>query len=258
MADQEFELSRRNALIGLGTVGVASAGAGLGTTAYFSDQEQFTGNTIQAGEFGLTVDQSIHGVDQDGIGTDEESFDANSNDNGVWVTDTITIEDAKPGDGYEFCWDLTVHDNPGYVAVAGDHTDQTGADAGNVDADDLWDIDSNDELSTLGAETLVDSLKIENGEESHDYSDAYDTLGELLEDLDDGVLLHVQGDGNTPIEFSPGEEWTLCVYLRIPTDVGNEIQGARLEWSKTFYAEQARHNDDMGAFVGRAADAHGD
>ena len=48
-------LSRRKLLGGLGAIGVASAGAGLGTTAYFSDQESFEGNTITAGELDLSV-----------------------------------------------------------------------------------------------------------------------------------------------------------------------------------------------------------
>lgn len=51
-----FGLSRRKLLAGLGAVGVASAGAGLGTTAYFSDTESFEGNTITAGTLALKVD----------------------------------------------------------------------------------------------------------------------------------------------------------------------------------------------------------
>ena len=43
-------LSRRKMLAGLGAIGVASAGAGLGTTAYFSDEESFTDNTLTAGQ----------------------------------------------------------------------------------------------------------------------------------------------------------------------------------------------------------------
>ncbi|WP_255192357.1 SipW-dependent-type signal peptide-containing protein [Natronobeatus ordinarius] len=259
--DNTIGLSRRRVLGGLGAIGVASAGAGIGTTAYFSDQEQFDDNTITAGEFGLTVKQAVTEVDQDGIGPDELTFNSNVEESeyGVWATDTITIEDAKPGDKYEFCWKLKVHDNPGYVAVAGDHTDENGVDAGNVSVDDLWDIDEEGELSTLGDEVLVDSLKITNGkkEVGYEYGEYYDTLGELLEDLEDGVLLHTD-DGDVPITFEPGKKWFLCVKLSIPTDVGNEIQGASLEWNKSFYAEQARHNDDTDAFVGRAVGAHGD
>jgi predicted ribosomally synthesized peptide with SipW-like signal peptide len=49
-------LSRRKMLAGLGAIGVASAGAGLGTTAYFSDEESFTDNTLTAGNLDLLVD----------------------------------------------------------------------------------------------------------------------------------------------------------------------------------------------------------
>ena len=49
-------LSRRKLLAGLGAVGVASAGAGLGTTAYFNDTETFEGNTLTAGELDLKLD----------------------------------------------------------------------------------------------------------------------------------------------------------------------------------------------------------
>ena len=53
MADNDnidsIGLSRRTVLAGLGAVGVASAGAGLGTTAYFNDTESFEGNQLTAG-----------------------------------------------------------------------------------------------------------------------------------------------------------------------------------------------------------------
>ncbi|AUX09704.1 von Willebrand factor type A [Halalkaliarchaeum desulfuricum] len=48
-------ISRRKVLAGLGMVGVASAGAGFGTTAYFSDEESFEGNTLTAGQLELSV-----------------------------------------------------------------------------------------------------------------------------------------------------------------------------------------------------------
>ncbi|RNJ27314.1 vWA domain-containing protein [Halosegnis longus] len=57
--DQEpqlYRLSRRNVLAGLGTIGLASAGAGLGTSAFFSDEEEFVDNTLVAGELDLLVD----------------------------------------------------------------------------------------------------------------------------------------------------------------------------------------------------------
>lgn len=233
-------LSRRRVLAGLGAVGFASVGAGIGTTAYFSDQVTLDGNTIQAGRFGLTVEQAIHAVDQDGIGPDEMAFGENAGEDGLWATDTITIEDAKPGDSYEFCWEITVHDNPGYVSLAACYTDLNGVESGNVSLDDLWDIDDETQLSTIGAETLVDSVTLEDGGTvTYDY----DTVADLLADLSGGTPLDGAENG---VVFEPGETWTLCIELSIPAAVGNELQGASLEWDMLFYAEQARHNEVAG------------
>ncbi|MEZ3117423.1 VWA domain-containing protein [Halobaculum sp. MBLA0147] len=49
-------LSRRKVLAGVGAVGLASAGAGLGTSAFFSDEEEFRGNQVTAGELDLKLD----------------------------------------------------------------------------------------------------------------------------------------------------------------------------------------------------------
>jgi len=50
------DLSRRKLLAGIGAVGVASAGAGLGTSAYFSDTEELTNNSLTAGTLDLKLD----------------------------------------------------------------------------------------------------------------------------------------------------------------------------------------------------------
>jgi predicted ribosomally synthesized peptide with SipW-like signal peptide len=60
MSDDDFELSRRKALAAVGTIGVASAGAGLGTSAYFSDQETFENNRLVAGTLDLKVGWQEH------------------------------------------------------------------------------------------------------------------------------------------------------------------------------------------------------
>ena len=54
--DDTYDLSRRKILGGIMTVGAAGATAGAGTMALFSDTEQSTGNTIQAGTLDLTAD----------------------------------------------------------------------------------------------------------------------------------------------------------------------------------------------------------
>jgi predicted ribosomally synthesized peptide with SipW-like signal peptide len=55
-----FELSRRKILAGLGSIGVASAGVGLGTSAYFSDEESFTNNQLVAGALDMKVSWEEH------------------------------------------------------------------------------------------------------------------------------------------------------------------------------------------------------
>jgi len=80
--DDSFELTRRRALAALGTIGVASAGAGLGTSAYFSDQETFENNALTAGTLDMKVaateyysDWSPDEAELAGMADDEESTD---------------------------------------------------------------------------------------------------------------------------------------------------------------------------------------
>jgi predicted ribosomally synthesized peptide with SipW-like signal peptide len=65
-----FELSRRKTLAALGTIGVASAGAGLGTSAYFSDTETFENNRLTAGTLDMVVDWEEHYSDWKGEETE--------------------------------------------------------------------------------------------------------------------------------------------------------------------------------------------
>jgi predicted ribosomally synthesized peptide with SipW-like signal peptide len=70
----EFKLSRRRTLAALGTIGAASAGAGLGTSAYFSDQETFENNRLVAGELDLKVSWDEHYSDWKGEETQYASM----------------------------------------------------------------------------------------------------------------------------------------------------------------------------------------
>lgn len=264
MADKDFEISRRKALAGLGVVGVASAGAGLGTTAYFSDGETYEDNTIMAGEFGLTVEPNTDKsyVDQDGIGPDEPTWKMGlSDEGGAFYEGTVNIEDAKPGDSYKFCWNIKVENNPGYVkiGVPGEVQD----DVGGVDVDDLFDTD---ELSTLGEEaTATLSMRTDAAWWRSGWFDiAEDSLLNILDRLGGngyGLPSRV-GDFDNPDPLSTQfagwhneychelkshgnySNWiTVCLEIEIPSDVGNEIQDATTSWDFLVYAEQCRHND---------------
>lgn len=52
----QFELTRRKALAGIAGVGAISAGAGLQTSAFFSDREPFENNQLVAGQLDLRID----------------------------------------------------------------------------------------------------------------------------------------------------------------------------------------------------------
>ncbi|ELY60347.1 hypothetical protein C491_03595 [Natronococcus amylolyticus DSM 10524] len=253
---RNFELSRRKALTGLGIVGVASAGAGLGTTAYFSDQEEIDGNTITAGEFGLTVDPYNYLVNQD----DESqhiAWGANKGEfeDGAFVGGSIGIDDAKPGDDYKFCWEVTVHDNPGYVLVRADNVkDRDGSETdADLDADDLHDTE---ELATLGDTARAEIRVYKPGglEEGILSTAYYDSLNDLLDSLEEGLV--ISSDYEDPLSIGPDSasypSVIVCVYIYLgmkrgePGGVGNEIQGAELSADLEFYAEQARHNDEFG------------
>jgi len=56
----KINLTRRKILASMGAVGAAGAGAGLGTSALFSDEEGFENNTLTAGTLDLKIDWEEH------------------------------------------------------------------------------------------------------------------------------------------------------------------------------------------------------
>ena len=162
--NDKIGLSRRKVLAGLGAVGVASAGAGLGTTAYFNDTESFNNNTLTAGELDLKLDYKstylggpgrLDGVvdmgypDAEDLGDGRylldqapspadmqawedlvtgEEFDFCSpeadeylvNGDGIPV---FTLDDVKPGDSGEVTISIHICDNPAFLYLAGELTE---------------------------------------------------------------------------------------------------------------------------------------
>ncbi|EMA70910.1 vWA domain-containing protein [Halorubrum distributum] len=157
-------LSRRKVLAGLGAVGVASAGAGLGTTAYFNDTESFTNNTLTAGELDLKLDykstylggpgrlddvvdmgypdaedlgdgrylldQAPSPADmqawEDLVMDDDFDFCSPEADEYLVNGDGIpifTLDDVKPGDSGEVTISIHICDNPAFLYLAGELTE---------------------------------------------------------------------------------------------------------------------------------------
>ncbi|WP_135364407.1 vWA domain-containing protein [Halosimplex halophilum] len=105
MTDEPMELSRRKLLGGLGAVGLASAGAGLGTSALFSDEESFESTTFAAGELDLKVDWEEHYSYPQRYGFDDPAADL----------DVTRVE--PDGDGYV---GLPDPENPAVWVAEGD------------------------------------------------------------------------------------------------------------------------------------------
>ena len=264
MSDKQFLTSRRNVLLGLGTVGVASVGAGLGTTAYFSDTESFEGNSLQAGRFDLRV-RFVGQYNDFGdplFGQSSGIIDGvNSTIGNTVVSESnfgYVVDDLKPGDSGigEFCFQID--DNPGYVTVSGAVTadeengytepEPTTSGEGDVNAPG----DPNGEGELLDA--LVVDVSYSDGNYSSGGMVQYlpgtakgDVFSGTLREFFAGEYLFDFDPSTVVADPVPGAddgfvEPCLLFEFEVPTTVGNEIQSDSLSFSIDFTAVQARHN----------------
>ena len=268
--NNDIGLSRRKVLVGLGAVGVASAGAGLGTTAYFSDEESFEENTLTAGE----LDLFVH-VD---YSEDQGSFAQYSTPPGTYINGgvvgetveedgvvieegtplSIQVEDLKPGDSGEgeFCFSIV--NNPAYMWMCGELTanDQNGTtDPEEAALDEMF-----GEIPVDGQ--LADAMQITVSYCDADGNDGEEivsgSLAEVMAALQTGVPLYGDGNPDQPVANRPAfdgvdsafeddepniDETCVCFEWEVPTTVGNEIQTDSVTFDFEFYAEQERHND---------------
>ena len=262
MNDDKIGLSRRKMLVGLGAVGVASAGAGLGTTAYFNDTETFENNTLTAGELDLFVHVD-YSEDQGSYGdysTPEGTY-IDGNVVGGSEGDALSIEvsDLKPGDSGEgeFCFSIV--DNPAYMWMCGELTanDENGQTEPETDADAT----NGDPGEGMGE--LADAMQVTvsyctaDGEDGDEIVSG--SLADVMNALSNGVPLHGDGNPDAPIanrvpfdgvdsaldeDDEPNiDDQCVCFEWVVPTSVGNEIQTDSVAFDFEFYAEQARHND---------------
>jgi len=122
MTDDNIELTRRRILGSVGAVGAAGAAAGLGTSALFSDEEEFENNSITAGTLDMVVEAAVVAtVDNDYWNSTVDLVGKGQTADGPAVGAAIDIGDAKPGDWLLICFKITNEDNPGYVQVSTDN-----------------------------------------------------------------------------------------------------------------------------------------
>jgi predicted ribosomally synthesized peptide with SipW-like signal peptide len=262
---KEFELTRRRILGGLGTIGVAGAAAGLGTSAYLSDEESFEDNMMTAGELDLAVDYVVH-EDQGSAGTYTiNSFTGEVN--GESSEDVVTLNgdgtamsqklgDVKPGDyGYSrFCF--TIDDNPAYLWACGELTSTSENDYTEPEPED--DNGEGELEEAIDVEVRYCELDDEGNLTGDGEGEMImeGSLREVLTRLQTGIPLDGTGDasasaGSQSPYAGTGEDDVsgdvtnpcLCFKWHVPEEVGNEIQGDSLAFDLEFNAIQSRHND---------------
>lgn len=207
--ESSVELSRRKVLGGLAGIGVASAGAGAGTWAYFSDEESSENNEIQAGTIELDL-------------TNGDGFE-------------YTYENVAPGDG---------RDANGYPLEF--HCDL--AHTGTIEADRTT-VYIEHEMDWSGSPTpdadhgMERHLDIE--EFVYDgswYVESYTATSRGAEKFDGlsqgqpATVEDISGDvarlETTP---APGGEESFRYAFEVSEEMGNEFQGAELT-TKIYFA----------------------
>ena len=270
MSKKNLRLTRRQLLAGVGSVGVASAGAGLGTSAYFTDSESISGNTLTAGELNLAVSVDLRNKSSELPDPEFESL-TGPNDVADGNSVRILVEDIKPGDWFLLEWDTEVYHNPGYVQVTsvdeeyvnseGDNpeseTDTSGhGDLGGAMLTTVWQdflssggtgdlrpdlhgLDPTTDHATAGLGTYESpDLDGQTSSGAH-----YTTLDEAHSVYNTGVTLRNHTTGK-PLEIGHGSDAaTFYQLFELPLGVGNDIQGDTVTLTLRFDAEQTRHNE---------------
>ena len=269
MSDHRIPMTRRNVLIGLGTVGLASAGAGLGTTAYFNDTESFSNNTLEAGEFDLRV-RFVGQYNEPNQPLFEQSSGIIDGDNSVMGGTVVSeanfgfaVDDLKPGDTGvgEFCFQIV--DNPGYVSVSGAVTEDAENGYTEPEPTTAGTGDVNTPGDANGEGELLDALQVDVSYSDGSYSNPNsingptyvagtsrgDVFSGSLREFFAGEYLFDADPSTAVADPVPGTDDTesftepcLLFEFEVPTTVGNEIQTDRLAFSIDFDAVQARHN----------------
>jgi predicted ribosomally synthesized peptide with SipW-like signal peptide len=260
MSKKKFELTRRRILGGIGTIGVAGAAAGLGTSAYFSDEESFEDNTLTAGELDLFVDYWT-GANSEAI--DGGTTGSGQNDGGVSAQ--YVLNDVKPGDSGKLVFCPKIVDNPAWLwaGSSGFTQFENGLTEPETEVDDT---------TGEGNGELADNIQVtvaycEPSVDDPDSPDDFDTVRELdnpedytltdlLLELQTGYLLDGREENDSG-EWVPTDDGAypaspdsdtqtgpcICIDWNVPTTVGNVIQSDSVEFDIGFTAQQSRHNE---------------
>lgn len=211
MSDKRPNLTRRRVLGGIATIGAASAAAGAGTMAYFSDTEESTDNTISAGTLNLEPAGS-----SDGSGF-SISVSGLAPDNSGTQVGFLDLKNVGSIDG-ELDYEIT------------DWRDyENGRNDAEVDAGD-----------TSGGDPGQGAGELSNVLEIQAYVDRSPGNGARDDDvaLTSGWVALSGGRVDTNVSVAAGEEVRIWVDARIPESTGNVVQSDSVEVDAAFYLDQ--------------------
>lgn len=260
--DDSFRITRERALAGLGAIGAASVAAGYGTTALFSDTEEFANNSLTAGSLNLKVAASVVEANEyftsSGSGPDIIGSIGTADGD---VETGLQISDLKPGDWAIICFEITVEGNPGFVEISAENFAQyeNGQTESEADVDDSaggslglpFDGRDQGELQDALRVALYDEYVPNNDSDpprsylSGQSEGVSGTAREVFNRFASGVTL---GGRGAPIEVGPDNSpVTRYLLLELPETVGNEVQSDSVAFDLVFGVEQSRHNEIKGA-----------
>jgi len=269
---EKYDLSRRKVLGGMATIGVAGAGAGLGTSALYSDEETFVNNQITAGTTNLAVTMGLVSIDSsapDSLDVNYEEGESRTADGEARIG--IQVGDMKPGDCITLRTTVDVEDNPMYVGVMAENVEQ--GEGENTEPEQEVDSDNSGDLGdalefTFGYDSDRSNLHDNSLEGQLTPDEAPPTMplsgSEFLSATSSGYIYRGrEGEaGDPPGGHANGEadptrigddvsadnvdrdKVTHFVEICLPEDVGNEVQGDYVEYDLVYHAEQVRNNPD--------------
>jgi predicted ribosomally synthesized peptide with SipW-like signal peptide len=268
-----YDLSRRKALLGLGTIGAAAVGAGMGTSALFSDEESFTNNRITAGTTNLSVEMGLVEVDSSAPDALDIDFGETRTADGEAAIG-IQVGDMKPGDCIILRTTVDVEDNPMYVGVLADDVSQDGgphpepeqdvdpdnngdlaealeitfgydSDRSNLHDNSLeGDLVPDDGSSTVSLQQFLEGGNDDGNSDGYLYRGREGEAGDPPGGHDDGEADPTRVGDDVSADNVDRDKVTHFVEICLPAEVGNEVQGDYVEYDLVYVAEQVRNNPD--------------
>jgi predicted ribosomally synthesized peptide with SipW-like signal peptide len=255
MTDYNIELTRRKILAGVGAIGAAGAGAGMGTSALFSDEESFTNNSITAGTLDMRVTATVEGANEYWEERAEGGQDDDLAIDGVGETADgepvvgLSVDDVKPGDWAIICFEIEVESNPAFVQLTAENLEssENGIEEPEPDIGESGG-ELEDEMLALLYRSFKGVQPSNNANPPYSYlknssriTSPDSTVRTTYELLGNGYTLSTAA--GPLVEVGSGENAVRrYLLLHLPASVGNVVQGDSFSLDLVFRAEQVRNN----------------